>query len=99
VITLVQVAGVVIRMFSIIWLIDAMWCTIDLPTDVLGIIHYQTADASTRTTSDAYFSAQREIHLAILLMKVVFYFGLGIVFMFCTRPLAKLLTKGLERVD
>ncbi len=97
--TLVQIAGVMIRIFSIMWFVDAAWCMADLPGDLFGIFHYQTAAPSTQTGIDRYLAEQREIHLLIILLKALIYFCLGIIFLFLTRPLAKLLTKGLNRPD
>jgi hypothetical protein len=85
-ITLIQVAAVLIRIFCIWWFIDAVLVLTTLPGDILGIINYQSG----------YLASQRELNLAIQLVRMFLYLGLGTACLVFTRPLARLLTKGLE---
>ena len=84
-ITLLQVAAVLIRIFSIWWFVDAILVLTAIPPDIFGIKNYPSG----------YLSAQRELDLVLQLTKLILFLGLGIAFWVFPLPLAKLLTKGL----
>jgi len=86
-ITLTQVAAVLIRIFCIWWFVDAVLVMLTLPNEFLGMLSIRSG----------YFSSQQEIALAMQLLRLFIYLSLGTAFLVFTRPLAKLLTKGLER--
>jgi hypothetical protein len=80
-----KVAVIFLRISGIGWLIDVVVALTALPGDILGMVQ-QTG----------YLSFQRELSLVMLLVRVCFYLGMAIAFLFFTRPLAKLFTKGLD---
>jgi len=84
--TLRQVAAVLIRIFSIWWFVDAFVVLTSLPADILGIANYQSG----------YLATQRELSLLMALIRLFLFLGLGVSCLIFSRPLAKCLTKGLE---
>jgi hypothetical protein len=85
--TLIQVAVLFLRISGVGWLIDVVVALTALPGDILGMV-----------AQSGYLSAQRELAIAMLLVRVCFYLGMAIAFLIFPRPLAKLFTKGLEHV-
>ena len=86
-ITLTQVAAVLIRLFAIWWFVDAVLVILTLPNEFLGLLSFPSG----------FGGSQREMALAMQLIRLLIYLGLGTTFLLFTRPLAKLLAKGLER--
>ena len=80
-----KVAVIFLRISGIGWLIDVVIALTGLPGDILGMVE-QTG----------YLSFQRELSLIMLLVRICLYLGMAIAFLFFTRPLARLFTKGLD---
>ena len=60
-----QAAGVVIRMFALWWLVDSTFYFIDVPSELMGILHYRTLP-NGGTALDQFFALQREIGLGLI---------------------------------
>ena len=88
-VTLEQVAAVFLRIFAVGWLWDVPVALTNLPGDIFGMIALQPG----------YLLSQRELGLAMLLVRIGLYLILGVGFLFFARPLAKLFTKGLQHVS
>jgi hypothetical protein len=80
-----KVAVIFLRISGIGWLIDVIIALTSLPGDILGIVE-----------QSGYLSAQRELSFIMTLVRLGFYLGTAIAFLFFTRPLARLFTKGLD---
>jgi len=90
-----QAAGVVIRMFALWWLVDSTFYFIDVPSELMGILHYRTLP-NGGTALDQFFALQREIGLGLIVFKGLVFFTLGVGFMIFARPIARLLARGME---
>jgi len=90
-----QTAAVVIRMFSLWWLIDSIFYFVEVPSEIIAILHYQGI-ASGGTAAEQFFATQREIALGIILVKGLILFVLGLGFLVFSRPMARLFARGLE---
>jgi hypothetical protein len=85
-ISLTQVAAVGLRIFSTLWLVDALLVLTAFPADIYGMKNYPSG----------YLSGQRELDIVLQIVKLVIYLGLGTAFWFFPLRLAKLLTNGLD---
>jgi hypothetical protein len=86
--TPIQFAVLLLRVFSIYLFLDLMVVASGVPADIYGIFNSPTN----------YITKQRELALAMALGRIVVYGGTGIAFLFFSRPLAKLFTKGIDNV-
>jgi len=86
--TPIQTAVLLLRIFSVYFFIDVMVVLTELPPNIYGILNAQ---------SD-YLVTQRELALGLELIRLFVYAGTGISFLVFSRPLAKLFTKGLDKV-
>jgi hypothetical protein len=80
-----KVAVIFLRISGIGWLINVIIALTSLPGDLLGMV-----------TQTGYLSMQRELALMMLLVRICLYSTAAIAFLLFTKPLAKLLTKGLD---
>jgi len=85
-VTLVQVAAVILRISGVVWLWDALVALTSLPGDIYGMTALQPG----------YLLSQRELGLAMLVVRIGLYLIIGSAFLFFASPLAKIFTKGLE---
>jgi hypothetical protein len=82
--TIEQVAAVMLRIAGIGWFIEVLVAMTLLPGEILGML-----------SQTGYLATQRELAFAVVLLRIFLYFALGMAFVFFSRPLAKLITKGL----
>lgn len=80
-----KVAVIFLRISGIGWLINVIITLTSLPGDLLGMV-----------TQTGYLSMQRELALMMLLVRICLYSTAATAFLLFTKPLAKLLTKGLD---
>jgi hypothetical protein len=82
----IHVATLLLR-YGCIWaFIDGAITLVELPADIYGILNAQ-AD---------YLVTQREIALAMMLVRFLFYVVPAILFLIFTRPIARFLAKVFE---
>jgi hypothetical protein len=86
--TPMQSAVLLFRFFSLFLCFDIVVVLTELPPNIYGIFNSPT-DYTTR---------QRELLLALELVRLAFYTGSAMVFLVFARPLAKFMTKGLGHV-
>jgi hypothetical protein len=83
--TIEQVAAILLRISSVGWFVEVLVAMTGLPGDILGVVVLQPG----------YLANQRELALVMVLLRICLYLGIGIAFLFFSRPLAKLAAKGL----
>lgn len=76
------------RFFGIYMFILAGVASIALPTNILGMIG-----------SSEYLIKQRELAIVVDILRITIYAGAGAAFLFFSRPLAKLIAKGLDNIE
>ena len=84
----IQAAALFFRFFAIYMFILAGIAFTALPTNVLGMIG-----------SSEYLIKQRELALVMDVMRIAVYAGAGMAFLLFSKPLAKLIAKGLENIE
>jgi hypothetical protein len=87
--TLVQVAALLMRLFSVYLFFDATVLLTTLPTEIFNI----------HTSQVDYIKSEHEFLFAMSLVRLFIYSVGGVCFLVFARPLAKLFTKGLDRHD
>jgi hypothetical protein len=81
-----QAAILLMRILSVGFIADSINILTDLPGDIYGVM---------RATTD-YVASQRELDLVLVLVRLSVCSGIAIAFLFFSRPLAKLFTRGLD---
>jgi len=84
----IQAAALFFRFFAIYMFILAGIAFTALPANIIGLIG-----------SSDYLVKQRELAIVMDLMRIGVYSGAGVVFLLFTKPLAKLIAKGLENIE
>lgn len=87
--TLKQIAILLIRLIGILFLADGVAASTEIPADIVGILGSQFSN----------ITIDREVYLATLVIRVLFYLGMGVWFVFFARSLVRLFTKDLDKPD
>jgi hypothetical protein len=87
--TLIQVAALLMRLFSVYLFFNAAVLLTTLPTEIFNI----------HTSQVAYIRSEHEFLFAMSLVRLFIYAVGGVCFLVFARPLANLFTKGLDTHD
>jgi len=84
---IMQIAILLIRLSSLGWFLDGLLEVTYLPTDLLGIGHFQSG----------YFAVQHELEILLKLFRIFLHVAIGSYFLIRAEAVARWATKGLER--
>ena len=84
----IQSAALFLRFLAIYMFILAGIAFTALPTNVLGMIG-----------SSDYLVKQRELSIVVDFLHIFVYAGAGVAFLLFSKPLAKLIARGLDNMD
>lgn len=84
---IMQVAILLIRLASLGWFLDGLLLVTYIPTDFLGVGHFQSG----------YFAVQHELEILLKLFRIFLHVSIGFYFLIRAESLARWATKGLEQ--
>ena len=85
---LIQIAALLMRIYGVYLFLDAFIVLTELPTSIYGMLN----------GPGGYLTTQREIILVAEIFRLFFYCGLGLAFLLFSRPIGKILIKGLANL-